>query len=93
MNNTIWKYALNPVDTQQLWLTEGAKILSVANQGGEMCLWVECNPEAPMKNNEDWIITLYGTGHPINENRGEFVGTCLRAGGSLVWHVYARKKD
>lgn len=37
---------------------------------------------------EKMLLTLVGTGHPINEPGLEHVGSTVCANGHLVWHVF-----
>jgi hypothetical protein len=33
---------------------------------------------------------IFGTGHPVDDDSAEYVGTAVAAGGQLVWHVFRR---
>jgi len=89
---TIWKYPLETTDVQTVMMPKGAKPLTVAVQGSQVCLWAlvdsEADPEA-----RDFVI--YGTGHPVRDvvkrDVGEvqtYVGTYQLDNGSLVFHVF-----
>jgi hypothetical protein len=82
----IWKYGIPAEDQFTLDLPEGARVLSVAAQRGDVCLWAEVNPDAkPVRRN----FRMCGTWHaiPSDESR-EFIGTALLHGGDLVFHIF-----
>lgn len=64
----------------------GAQILSVQAQRGLPKLWALVDEQAEEKVPRD-ILTV-GTGHPILELLGPFIGTYQMEGGALVWHVF-----
>ena len=80
---TIWKYGLAPECTQEI--PRGGKILHVASQGDNMCLWVMVDPGMPKETRK---FRVYGTGNIMLDNPGTFIGTVLMNGGSLVFHVF-----
>lgn len=81
---TIYKYPLNPADLYIL-MPIGAKILSVAQQDNQICLWAEVDNEAP----EGLVgFEVFGTGHEVPDNDREFIGTALINDGEFVFHVY-----
>ena len=83
---TIFKYQLAITDEQTLFLPKDAEILSVADQGGMLCMWAAietCNlPESR-------VIKIYGTGHTLQPDE-RYIGTIMQAGGALVWHVFEK---
>lgn len=85
----IWKYELEIKDLQHVDMPYGAKILSVANQNGNLCMWASVDPSAEKM----WrFVEIIGTGHLIpTDLNGEriFIGTVVI--GSLVWHVFERR--
>ena len=84
--HSVWKYTVPVADTFSIETRRGAKILSVAVQGDEVCIWAEVNPTAPV---EERRFRMCGTGHPIPEDEDRrFVGTVLLRGGSLVFHLF-----
>lgn len=85
MTKRIFKYVLDIEDVQTVELPEGAEILSVHNQNELLCLWALCNPDAPK---EARTIHIFGTGNPVCDNPGRFIGTVLMWHGQLVWHVF-----
>lgn len=81
----IWKFPLFVTDSLDLLMPEGAVILSVQNQRDSLCLWAFCDPSAPLKSKK---INIYGTGNPVPENPGRYIGTVQMDDGFLVWHVF-----
>ncbi len=81
----VWKYELQIVDEQTLEMPRGAKVLSVANQSGKLCLWAEVDQSERIVYRHFLII---GTGNLITEDfeLRKFVGTVLID--PFVWHVF-----
>lgn len=88
MNHRIWKYELGIMDSQHITMPRDAQILSVANQGGQLCLWAMVDADKP---SECRSIEIIGTGNPVHQDMGverRFIGTVLM--GPFVWHVFER---
>lgn len=84
MSKTIWKFTLRPVI--EIEMPDGAQVLSVHAQNGELCMWAQVRTENPMVKRK---FLTFGTGHILPEDkRLIFVGTALLEGGSLVLHVF-----
>jgi len=91
---TIYKYALELTDRQLVSIPLGSKILSVDNQNGAICVWVEVDSDVPYY--RDYVFRIVGTGNPIdfptkpNETTSpyNFIGTVIM--NPFVWHVYWR---
>jgi hypothetical protein len=79
----IFKYELAIEHSQLIEMPAKARILSVGNQGDQVCLWAEVDPDSPTLERR---VLIAGTGHATPP--GEFIGTVLTNDGSLVWHVY-----
>ena len=82
---TIWKWTLAVTDLQALDMPKGAKILSIQTQGQMPQLWAYIDPTEPR---EARTIRIIGTGHPIPEHPGDYIGTFQMGGGALVFHVF-----
>jgi hypothetical protein len=84
----IFKYPLDARGEQQVMMPEGARVLSVQEQGGVICLWAMVETDRPFKTVRTFQI--YGTGHSIPDGLRHrvYVGTVQTEGGSLVWHVF-----
>lgn len=85
---TIFKYDLMIGWNNSLYLPERSKVLYVAEQYGNLTMWVEQPTMNHMSENR--IFQVYGTGHLIPDNNDVHVGTVLMSSG-LVWHVYETK--
>jgi len=89
----IYKYKLAVSDSQYVTLPLAAKIISVALQGTDICLWAIVNTNETKT--EQVVIEVYGTGHPfphpyagmtIGVTRRDFIGTVVA--GKFVWHIF-----
>lgn len=81
---TIWKFSLKIEDTQTLRLPKGFEVLSVGMDGGEIpSLWTLVDPSADV---EPVTILCFGTGHPIDQPLGKFLGTIHQR--FFVWHFF-----
>jgi hypothetical protein len=80
---TVWKYELSP--ETEVELPEGAKVLTVQTQDGKPFLWAEVDPDRPTVGRS---FVAYGTGHPMPDNPGTYVGTFRLPDFGFVFHVY-----
>ncbi len=84
MRTTIWKYELSGgVNAVQMPL--GAHPLHVAEQHGRIMLWARVDPDARPTTRTFRVI---GTGHIIDGDPGEHVGSLLVNNGAFVFHVF-----
>lgn len=83
----IWKYTLQMQDLQTLTIPVGAKLLSLQMQEGKPQLWALVDEASPC---EPRRITVYGTGQPIHNDPGVFIGTFQY--GEYVFHVFEVEK-
>lgn len=83
----IYKYHLAIETYQEIEIPIDAKLLSVQMQHGNPMLWalVWDFKDKPKEMRSIWI---YGTGHEISENPGEYISTFQMAGGNLVFHAF-----
>jgi hypothetical protein len=88
MAKSIWKFQLHTEGAVEMPI--GAKVISAREQGDHICLWAEVDPK--MGKVERWF-SVYGTGWPLPDEPGEFIGTALLSGGALVFHVYERRQQ
>lgn len=83
----VWKFPL-PVpgpDVFGIELPAGAEVLTVQVQAGRPCIWALVSPSAPP---EGRLFRIAGTGHPIAERLGAYVGTFQFEGPGLVFHLF-----
>ena len=85
---TIHKYPLKGVATQNITTPAGPKLLHLAVQNGVPCLWFLVDPGREYE--VEWQIRVYGTGEivPDFESLNTFFGTILLHDGALVYHVF-----
>lgn len=87
MTISVYKYRLAVEDEQTIELPYNAKLLEVAEQHGEWCLWALVDPTAPTKPR---TLRIAGTGHPIERNVFNYahISTFMMRGGALVFHAF-----
>lgn len=82
----VYKYEIEPRKYTNLTMPKGARLLHFAAQRDVPTLWVLVNPEAETESRR---FLIAGTGHDIKEtDHPNYVGSCLMAGDSLVWHLF-----
>jgi len=81
----IWKYEIRLAERQSVEMPSGAKVLFVGVQVPNICLWAEVDPEAEKQIR---LVSVFGTGHPMPDDPGSYIGTFMLHGGALVFHVY-----
>lgn len=85
---TIWKYSLtDKINTIEM--PKGAIILTVQSQKDCPCIWALVNPE---KIREKRVFNIYGTGHDIDCENIEYVGTFQACEEDLIFHVFEENK-
>ena len=85
-NRVIWKFMLAVKDEQEIQMPKGAEVLSVHSQMDTPTIWARVDPSASVVFRK---IHIRGTGHRLNGEEGDFIGTCLEADDeALVWHVF-----
>ena len=82
---SVWKFKLEVTDLQQVEMPQGAQLMTVQEQGGELCLWAAVDTEAPK---ESRTIEIIGTGNPFHEASRRYVASVQQ--GVFVWHVFER---
>jgi hypothetical protein len=84
----IYRYQLPVVDAPVLRLPLGAEVLSVGpprDGGGDLDVWALVNTEAVSIRREFRVV---GTGNPLPDDLGRFVGTVPLYDGALIFHVF-----
>jgi hypothetical protein len=66
-------------------MPRGAEILSTQFQGEQLVMWALCEPNAIQHNR---LIDIFGTGHPVDDTKRNFIGTAQQPNMPLVWHVF-----
>ena len=86
----IYKYPLKITDIQTVRMPKGAKILSVQEQHGKVCVWALVDPDERIV---DKTILIIGTGNPIDDidlDDYYFLNTVQSGGEPLIWHVFVK---
>lgn len=82
----IWKFTLAVIDDQSIVMPSDAKLLSVQVQFEMPQLWALVDEEG--KRTAKRHFQTYGTGHPMPNNPGIYIGTYQLKEGALVFHVF-----
>jgi len=88
VNEVIWKYTLSITSgAQRLEMPQGARLLSVAEQAGKLCLWAMVDPA---KSHTTRYVEVTGTGQPLDAgiNR-RLIGTVI-TDDFTAHHVFER---
>lgn len=87
----VFKYKFEITDEQIIEMPAGAKVLTVAQQHKDMCLWALVNPLREPVKLRLWIV---GTGHPAGHVAGmRYIGTFMLHDGQLVFHVFMEEDN
>ena len=85
----VYKYVLKPRKYATVQMPLDSHYLCVATQVDngreELCIWADCDPATPLV---DHLFHIYGTGHPIDDVVGPYIGTAHFTTTRLVFHVY-----
>lgn len=87
----IHKYPLHVTDLQDIKMPPGAQMLSVQVQRNTVCLWALVNDTKPASVN--YTIAIYGTGNPMPDEPGSYIGTFQLNYGGLVFHAFMLKTE
>lgn len=82
---TVYEYPLQISDEFIIGLPKGAQILKVALQKGEPYLWALVDTEAEL---ESVYIRCAGTGHPIEQQNVEYLGSVIMYDDRFVVHYF-----
>lgn len=81
----ILKFPLDLCDHQTIEMPINAQILTVQIQHDKLCIWALCDET---KDTIPIVISLYGTGNPIKEQPGQYIGTVQMYNGTIVFHAF-----
>lgn len=82
---TIWKFPFKIKDVVILKIPHSATILHLGLQDGIPCIWALVDPK---NDTRDYLFSIYGTGHEIEGDHIQFVGTLIFNESGLVFHVF-----
>lgn len=80
---TIWKFPVKPDAT--IAMPVGAKILSVAMQGDQPCIWAMVDPDAPKEHRRFKTIP---TGSDFDPEGLTYLGSFHGVEGWMVFHLF-----
>lgn len=81
----IWKYVLSMADEQTIESPVGAQFLSLQLQHGEPTIWLLCDETREMGTTK---VGIFGTGNPMPDHPGKYLGTFQLSDGRLVFHAF-----
>jgi hypothetical protein len=81
----IWKWSLLPQNQINISMPKSSEILCVQTQHGVPQLWALVDSKKPI---ETRVFAVYGTGHAMPDEVGNYLGTCQLQGGEYVFHVF-----
>lgn len=84
----IWKFPIPIEDEFSLQIPAKATVLTVQVQKGTPCVWVLMNELDAKANMVGRQFRLYGTGNPVDDDPGRYIGTFQVHGGELVFHLF-----
>lgn len=87
---TIWKFPLAVTDHQVVMMPEGARILTVQMQQGTPFIWALVDEAARLENR---TVRTVGTGHQIETEIGDYIGTYQLNHVLLVFHVFVHRSE
>ncbi len=82
---TVHKFPIEIADDFTVDMPAGAKVLCVQTQGSAVMLWAIVDPGAPTMPRR---FALRGTGHPLPDFPGRYVGTFQMYSGGFVGHLF-----
>lgn len=85
----IWKYPIHPGENE-LYIPEGADILTAQTLDGEPCLWALCDPNNRVEARKFLVVP---TGRDFKGDRYRFINTFQVVIGQdfLVFHLFEEK--
>ena len=86
--NIIWNYELEFKYEQTHYLPLGYKILSVQQQRGKICVWVQIDPD---RDTQEVTFFIRCTGDEIKNSKSIVYLNTVQMDDGLVWHVFKEK--
>jgi hypothetical protein len=85
-SKVVLRFTLSLVDDPALTLPIGAKVLHIAEQKGQLRIWVEMSV-ADLRVVHTRRLLVLSTGDPVPDT-AIHLGTAICSDGELMWHVY-----
>lgn len=95
MSKAIFRYRLEITDEPNVMMPVGADVLSVGpprDGGSRLDLWARVDmllDGSPIPD-EYREFRIVGTGHPMPNDCGRFIGTVPTHGGVFIWHIFEK---
>jgi len=87
----ILEFGYPPIIKSEIQVVKGARILSVAEQRGDIVLYA-LSP-LNVAENDIYSVRIIGTGHTVEmDNTWQFVGTVNICEGRLMFHVWVQRQ-
>jgi len=83
----IFKYRIKETDYQEIEMPEGAVILSIQNQYGNLQMWAKVDESRRLLTRRFRII---GTGNHFNDEGLTYIDTVKQDG--YVWHIFEEER-
>ena len=97
MNNQVWKFSTKEAlegrngNIVSIIMPRDAKIIYIAEQNNDICIWAVVNPEAEKVERSFEII---GTGHLFECDESlTYIGSAQVHDGSFVFHIFEKWAD
>lgn len=87
MAQTIWSYTLTVDDATLLVVPEGARVLSVGQEQGNIRMWMLVDKDQPVKVDRTFLAVGTGFELPVNR-RTDYLGTVPGLTDGLVCHIF-----
>lgn len=87
-NPIIYKYVLNEIDVQGIYLPRECQLLDIQVQNGQIVYWVLLNSYAAMS--EFIELEVIGTGNYISDQYNRQHLKTIQMPSGLVWHIFKR---
>jgi hypothetical protein len=87
----IYKYPLTVARDQEVWLREGAAILTVAYEGQDLRLWALCDQSREPEMRKVWV---FGDGAPVPGSvyAEMYLTSVFHPGIGLTFHVFVERE-
>lgn len=85
---TVRKFEIEVTDFPVVMMPKYAEVLYAREQGDKMYVWARVESENELV---PYRFRMAGTGHPLGEPCGKYIGSAHLHGGRLVFHVFAAR--
>lgn len=91
---TIHRYQLPITDSPVISMPTGAQVLAAPpdarnSHGRTVEIWAVVDPD---QDHEDRAFRVVGTGNPLPDDCGRFIGTVITHGNAALWHIFEAER-